>query len=208
MSKVIGFTINIQGSQDAVNAAEELRRKIAEVQKALRATSDQSDVQKLGNYLIDLKAQQAEVNKVIRDQIKLRQQEIREATKTKDTYSDLSARLNTLRNRYKDMAAAQEESTDEAKALLKEVQELDKRLKDIDSSVGQFQRNVGNYGSASVRKLMDSEIEQDVPILDVTRDDLSAGMFFRASDPRSWIGASEMALVFKYIDAQKEESCD
>ena len=148
MSKVIGFTINIQGSQDAVNAAEELRRKIAEVQKALRATSDQSDVQKLGNYLIDLKAQQAEVNKVIRDQIKLRQQEIREATKTKDTYSDLSARLNTLRNRYKDMAAAQEESTDEAKALLKEVQELDKRLKDIDSSVGQFQRNVGNYGSA------------------------------------------------------------
>ena len=61
---------------------------------------------------------------------------------------------------------------------------------------------------SSVRRLMDSEVEQEVPILEVTREDLSAGMFFRASDPRSWIGASEMALIFKYVDAQKKESCE
>ena len=60
----------------------------------------------------------------------------------------------------------------------------------------------------SVRKLMDSEVEQEIPTLEVTREDLSAGMFFRASDPRSWIGASEMALIFKYVDAQKKESCE
>ena len=61
---------------------------------------------------------------------------------------------------------------------------------------------------SSVRKLMDSEVEQEIPILDVTREDLSAGMFFRSSDPISWIGASEMALIFKYIDAQEKESCE
>ena len=61
---------------------------------------------------------------------------------------------------------------------------------------------------ASVRKLMDSEVEQDVPILEVTREDLSAGTFFRGSDPRTWLGASDMALIFKYIDAQKKESCE
>ena len=62
---------------------------------------------------------------------------------------------------------------------------------------------------SSVRKLMDSGVEQEIPILDVTREDLSAGMFFRASDPRSWLGASDMALIFKYIDAQdKKESCE
>ena len=61
---------------------------------------------------------------------------------------------------------------------------------------------------SSVRKLMDSEVEQEIPILEVTREDLSAGMFFRASDPRSWLGASDMALIFKYIDAQEKESCE
>lgn len=62
---------------------------------------------------------------------------------------------------------------------------------------------------SSVRKLMDSEVEQEIPILDVTREDLSAGMFFRASDPRTWLGASDMSLIFKYIDAQdKKESCE
>ena len=59
---------------------------------------------------------------------------------------------------------------------------------------------------ASVRKLMDSDVEQEIPILDVTREDLSTGMFFRGSDTRSWLGASDMALIFKYIDSQKTES--
>jgi hypothetical protein len=62
---------------------------------------------------------------------------------------------------------------------------------------------------SSVRKLMDSEVEQEIPILEVTREDLSAGMVFRASDPRTWMGASDMSLIFKYIDAQdKKESCE
>ena len=61
---------------------------------------------------------------------------------------------------------------------------------------------------SSVRKLMDSEVEQEIPILDVTREDLSDGMFFRASDPRSWLGAADMSLIFKYIDSQEKESCE
>lgn len=61
---------------------------------------------------------------------------------------------------------------------------------------------------SSVRKLMDAEVEQEIPILDVNREDLSAGMFFRANDPRTWLGASDMSLIFKYIDAQKNESCE
>lgn len=59
---------------------------------------------------------------------------------------------------------------------------------------------------ASVRKLMDSEIESDVPYLDVLRDDLSGGAFFRGSDPRTWLSAADTSLIFKYIDAQKKQS--
>ena len=60
---------------------------------------------------------------------------------------------------------------------------------------------------ASVRKLMDAEIEQEILVLDITRDDLSGGAFFRGSDPRTWLSASDISLIFKYIDAQKE-SCE
>ena len=61
---------------------------------------------------------------------------------------------------------------------------------------------------SSVRGLMDSDVEQEMPLIDLTREDLSAGMFFRANDPRTWVNASEMALIFKYIDSQKKESCE
>jgi hypothetical protein len=61
----------------------------------------------------------------------------------------------------------------------------------------------------SVRKLMDSEIESAVPYLDVQREDLSTGMFFRGSDTRSWLSSSDLAFIFKFIDAQdQKESCE
>ena len=56
--------------------------------------------------------------------------------------------LNQLRRRYKDVALTQGESSKAARTLRKEVIELDAKLKRVDGSVGQFQRNVGNYGSA------------------------------------------------------------
>jgi len=60
---------------------------------------------------------------------------------------------------------------------------------------------------ASVRKLMDSEVEQEIPYLDIKRDDLSDGMFFRGSNPQSWLSGADLSLIFKYADAQKE-SCE
>ena len=60
----------------------------------------------------------------------------------------------------------------------------------------------------SVRKLMDANVDQDIPCLDLTREDLSAGAYFRASDPRTWLGAADMSLIFKYIDSQEKESCE
>lgn len=60
---------------------------------------------------------------------------------------------------------------------------------------------------ASVRKLMDTEVEQSVPRLDVKREDLSEGMFFRGSNPQTWLSGADLSLIFKYIDAQKE-SCE
>lgn len=148
METKLGFSIEILGAQDAVTAAEELRRKITEVQKALKAATSTDDISRLGKELVDLKAKQAEVNKEVREQVRVRQEELTKSNQAGATYRELSKRLNDLRHRYKDMAAAEQEATQEAQDLLQEITLLDRRLKKIDADVGQFQRNVGGYTEA------------------------------------------------------------
>lgn len=63
-------------------------------------------------------------------------------------YEKQSLRLTQLRARYKDVALAQGTSSAEAKKLKTEITALDVKLKEVDAHVGQFQRNVGNYGIA------------------------------------------------------------
>jgi hypothetical protein len=73
------------------------------------------------------------------------QREEKSKKKQLTLYQQESKRLNELRNNYKDLVLsgkAYEKSTTD---LLEEIQKLDKQLKDVDASVGQFQRNVGNY---------------------------------------------------------------
>ena len=63
-------------------------------------------------------------------------------------YQKESKRLNDLRDKYKDVALAQGETSKEAKELQKEIEELDGKLKGIDANVGQYQRGVGGYAEA------------------------------------------------------------
>ena len=64
-----------------------------------------------------------------------------------DSLVELSAQLAQLKQEYRGLTAAQRESA-EGKAMLDNIQNLDKALKDADASMGDFQRNVGNYQSA------------------------------------------------------------
>lgn len=64
-----------------------------------------------------------------------------------DSLVELSAQLAQLKQEYRGLTAAQRESA-EGKAMLDNIKNLDKTLKDADASMGDFQRNVGNYQSA------------------------------------------------------------
>lgn len=65
-----------------------------------------------------------------------------------DQYERESAQLRVLRKQYKGVAAEQGKGSVAAIELLEEVTQLDTKLKEIDESAGQFQRNVGNYPKA------------------------------------------------------------
>jgi hypothetical protein len=148
MAQVIGFQIQIDGLGKTVETATELKRAIADVNAELKKTTDVQEIKKLETKLVDLKAAQMEVNKVVKEQIKSRNEEITATDKANGAYRKLSKELNDQRNRYKDLAAAEQESSQEAKDLLVSINALDKKLKGIDATVGQFQRNVGGYTEA------------------------------------------------------------
>ena len=76
------------------------------------------------------------------------QKAIKASQDESNVYKQKSALLNNLRNEYKNLAAQNKQNTAEAQALLTQVSALDKELKTIDATVGQHQRNVGNYSSA------------------------------------------------------------
>jgi phage-related minor tail protein len=148
MAQVIGFQIVIDGLGKTVETATELKRAIADVNAELKKTTDVQEIKKLEAKLVDLKAAQMEVNKVVKEQIKSRNEEITATDKANGAYRKLSKELNDQRNRYKDLAAAQQDNTQEAKDLLVSIGKLDRELKGIDATVGQFQRNVGGYTEA------------------------------------------------------------
>jgi len=148
MAKVLGFQIEIKGTQRAISTSEELRRAIADIGKELKKATDVETIQKLEKELVDLKARQNEVNKEVRESVKARQAELTGVKQTTGAYAALSKELNDTRKQFKDLAAAEMGSSEEAQVLLRRITQLDTKLKDIDGSVGQFQRNVGNYSSA------------------------------------------------------------
>lgn len=79
---------------------------------------------------------------------KIKAKNLKLAKQEGQAYSQMSKKLNELRNKYKNLAVQNKENTKEGKKLLKNIQQLDARLKKVDKAVGQSQRNVGNYTSA------------------------------------------------------------
>jgi hypothetical protein len=146
--KVIGFKIEIEGLASQIETATQLKNVIAKVNSELKKTEDVEQLKKLEKQLIALKAAQSAVNDEIKEEIKIKKEELVGIDKSEGAYRRLSKELNDQRKRYKDLAAAQQDNTQEAKDLLVSIGRLDRELKGIDATVGQFQRNVGGYTEA------------------------------------------------------------
>ena len=134
------------GAKKMNKAITELSAVEKEYQKALKQRDQ------LQARLVTSQTRQEQGNARLRVQLqeqrKASKQLAREQLGLTSAYEKQSRKLNELRKKYKDMALTQGTSTRAARKLRKEITQLDGRLKRVDASVGQFQRNVGNYTSA------------------------------------------------------------
>lgn len=130
-------------SATGIKAFSEQQKKVkASIQNTSTATREsiriQIEAEKLEQQRIRTSAAQA------REKSRLE----RETNKLNSAYKRESARLTELRNRAKEVAIQFGVNSREFRNAAREVNALDGRLRNIDSSLGQNQRNVGNYSSA------------------------------------------------------------
>lgn len=143
--------IDIRTANRDLNKELRDQAKIAAELRKRQAGGDQQAAKEL-DALVVRRKQLSE--QLVQNQTRLRElsqeqrrlnQSYAEVDNARDAYQRLSAELRNVRARVK---AVRAEGGIVSEADLQRVRELDKELKDIDASVGQFQRNVGNYGEA------------------------------------------------------------
>lgn len=145
MTKVLVYEVEIKGIKTAINNQADLEKAIRDTTKARKAEKFNTDEYKrLGNQIAALKAIQQEQRQEERNAINQFKQN---ADQGKNSYRALNAEFVRLRNTYKDLTAEERQGAF-GERTIRRIQELDRELKDIDESLGQFQRNVGNYGEA------------------------------------------------------------
>lgn len=143
--------------------------QIDAINKAGIAIKGANNIQALGQAQANANTKaQAAIDltaKLTEEELKLARAKVEKQTRTKQAtdavkeeinanaaivgeYKALDNELKKVRDAYKNLAAAGKENTKEAKDLAARTQELDTKIKAIDATVGQHQRNVGNYKSA------------------------------------------------------------
>jgi hypothetical protein len=155
-NKTVGFELKFEGFTELLKLNDELKEQkkiLADLRKSQGANSEAylKQAESVGKLQAEIKQKKLEQSKEIQEQRKANKEAERAAKlaeKEVGAYKKKSDRLNKLRNEYKNLAAAEKGTTEEALKLLKTVQKLDNELKQIDKTVGQSQRNVGNYESA------------------------------------------------------------
>lgn len=133
----------VRKTTTALTEQEKLLRLVESTKKKL-ALAESDEAKALAKTRVELR----NVNNEIK-------QQVTQSSKLVGEYQKQEAKLNQLRKSYKDLATRQEihgnltkKEIAEMQRFEKEANKIDTALKKVDKSVGQSQRNVGNYSSA------------------------------------------------------------
>lgn len=142
---------------DLRKGSSELRKQNAELLESVRTGEKAwSDVSKqISDNTKQLADNEAKTKALKAEQSTLTGQ-ITETTKENrkygDSYKELSAKLSDMKNAYRSLSKEQRDSS-AGKEMLTQIQQLDAEMKNADASIGNFQRNVGDYENAIKRAM-------------------------------------------------------
>lgn len=134
------FRIKVEGTQDVLRLEQELKKLKAEARKTTDKTVFTQLTEEIVKTQAALKDARREQNQAIN--------EVLAADKGVGAYKRLSAQLNATKKELKDLAADGRANTQQFREQMLAAQKLDRQLKMIDASVGEFGRNVGNYAGS------------------------------------------------------------
>jgi len=146
--KILAFEIEVGGIKSVVSDLGTLGEAIKATNTELKKGPDigTKEYAKLQKQLGALKEIQRQENAEIRNQGR---EFVISADKGKRSYRAMNAELVNARMKFKELGEAERKGKI-GQSIIKNIQTLDKELKEIDSSIGQFQRNVGNYKQALI----------------------------------------------------------
>lgn len=160
MAETKVYELKIEGVDMQINKLVELQDKIKQTNaqlKELSKTEGKSEEQinkdtqeriKLTNTLTDQKQQLNKLNAEIRNNQKAQQLATKEAEAAEGSIEQLSLQLSRLKKDYRELSKEEREGA-KGRELLNKIQATDKEVKSLDASMGNYQRNVGNYKSAT-----------------------------------------------------------
>ena len=146
--QVVFLRVEADGVADLVDQLGLLRKQATELQRDMLKATDPADYVKLNRELENNRIEQKAITAAIKDNTKA----VREQTgMALGSYRQLDSELGRLRRSYKELAEAERNGI-AGKQTLDRIAQLDTQLKQIDASMGQFQRNVGNYPGSNLGK--------------------------------------------------------
>lgn len=151
ITKVISVDVS-----DSLDNLDELREKVVSAGYSFSSLkSAKSYIDKLRASLIDLDDTSAEYAERV-DEIDKVQDKLNKAMKaTGDKAKDAEGSYNALSKQMSELKKAFKATNDEAErqTLAKQINGINDQLKEMDASIGNYQRNVGNYEAAFTKGL-------------------------------------------------------
>lgn len=143
-------TLEIKGIEKVATSMKELKKQIADYRDelvALGQIEDKNEQQMEEQARVIEKLRKA--TKLLSDVTNAHKTAEGNLNKTIDrntaSYNELQAEMSRLKKLYKEMSAMERDSAFGAETL-QSISQLDVKLKELDAGMGQYQRNVGNYG--------------------------------------------------------------
>ena len=185
---------------DSVDSLDELREKVVSAGYSFSSLkSAKSYIDRLRASLIDLDETSEEYEERVEEIDKV-QDKLNKAMKaTGDKAKDAEGSYNALSKKMSELKKVFKETNDEAERdkLAKQIVGINDQLKEMDASIGNYQRNVGNYEGAFTKGLagITSQIQALGNPLAIAKNGVNAlGNAFKAliTNP---VGAFIMAIV-------------